>query len=188
MRMWGHRVTCKQQGEVWGTLICAVHSHWPHILHSGSLGQGGLSKLKASHRFEGGQIFSSWILRLTVFRVRSFFPFSHTPIWRGEKGKASNPHIHTRIQNGLNMLLQRVYFLWFSQLTNPAMYSGLELPCEKSCPSLLGANWSLSPARAGAEAPVAVSAADLLLLPCSSSVVALPSDLSAINSGVSQEM
>lgn len=68
------------------------------------------------------------------------------------------------------------------------MYSGLELPCEKSCPSLLGANWSLSPARAGAEAPVAVSAADLLLLPCSSSVVALPSDLCAINSGVSQEM
>lgn len=81
MRMWGDRVTCKQQGEVSGTLI-AVHSHWPHILHSDTLGQGGLSKLKTSHRLEWGQIFSSWILRLTVFKVGGCFPFSHTPIWR----------------------------------------------------------------------------------------------------------
>lgn len=75
MRMWGNRVTCKQQGEVSGTLICAVLSHWPHILHSDTLGQGDLSKLKISHRFEWGQIFSSWMLRLPVYRFGSFFHF-----------------------------------------------------------------------------------------------------------------
>lgn len=34
---WGCKATvlspCKQQGEVSGTLICPVHSHWPHISH-----------------------------------------------------------------------------------------------------------------------------------------------------------
>lgn len=106
--------------------ICAVHSYWPHILYSDTLGQGGPSELKMSHRFEWGQIFNSWILRLTVFRVGGFFSFfTYTNLKRkGSSGKTSNPHIHTHIQNGLDMLLQRVYFLWTSLLKNPPCILG----------------------------------------------------------------
>ena len=50
------------------------------------------------------------------------------------------------------------------------MYSGLALPCDKSSPSLHGANESLGPARTEPETPgSSTCAADLLLLPCCSS-------------------
>lgn len=41
--------------EYWATL-CA---RWPHILHSDTPYQGGLGKLKVSHRFDQGQIFKA---------------------------------------------------------------------------------------------------------------------------------
>lgn len=62
-----HWLLCTLTGHTFYTLI-----HWAREASVSWKHLTGLS------------IFSSWILRLTVFKVGGCFPFSHTPPWREE--------------------------------------------------------------------------------------------------------